>query len=175
MTWTRSPARKRRPVRWQDLANPLDAHDDAERRHLYRGGRGRERGAQTAAGDDGQPVVSDHDTAKGVLRIPNAALRFFPREAGEVRPGDRQLVEDKPSEGEESAEAPRAPLRPPRIAGARTSRKKRYVWIADGEALAAVEVETGLSDDVATELVVRQSQRRPVAGHRRERRKRRPG
>ena len=92
-------------------------------------------------------------TRKGVLRVPNAALRFFPKKPGEVRPGDRRLVEDKPSEGEESADAAAdhsaAEDRPAKERHA----KKRYVWIADGEALAAVEVEPGLSDDAATELV----------------------
>jgi HlyD family secretion protein len=92
---------------------------------------------------------------KGVLRIPNAALRFFPKKPGDVRPGDRRLVEDKPPEGEENADAEDASAHP---SGGDPSAKehhpkKRYVWIAEGEALAAVEVETGLSDDVATELV----------------------
>jgi HlyD family secretion protein len=92
-------------------------------------------------------------TRKGVLRIPNAALRFFPKKPGDVRPSDRRLVEDKPSEGEEDAEA--ATARPSADDPPANERrgKKRYVWIADGDALAAVAVETGLSDDFATELV----------------------
>jgi HlyD family secretion protein len=92
-------------------------------------------------------------TREGVLRIPNAALRFFPKRAGEVRPGDRRLVEDKPSAGEDNAEAASAPpsgVDPPE--GGHHG-KKRYVWIADGEALAAVEVETGVMDEAATEMV----------------------
>jgi HlyD family secretion protein len=90
---------------------------------------------------------------KGVLRIPNAALRFFPKKPGEVRPSDRRLVEGKPSEDEDSTNAAAGHPSPDDPPEKEHHGKKRYVWIADGEVLAAVEVETGLSDDFTTELV----------------------
>ena len=39
--------------------NPLECHDDAERRHLYGGGRDRQRGRPTVALSDSEPPVRD--------------------------------------------------------------------------------------------------------------------
>jgi HlyD family secretion protein len=90
---------------------------------------------------------------KGVLKVPNAALRFFPKRAGEVRPSDRQIVEDKPPEDEQNAAGSSARSTAEDPTSPQHRGKKRYVWIADGDALAAVEIEIGLSDDAGTEAV----------------------
>jgi HlyD family secretion protein len=61
---------------------------------------------------------------KGVLRIPNAALRFRPSARGEQPP-----MQDR-------ARGP-----------------KRLVWVLRGEAPVPIEVETGLSDGSFTEIL----------------------
>lgn len=89
--------------------------------------------------------------AKDVVRVPNAALRFFPQR-DHVRPEDQKLLEsgagapdaDEPTDAARSAEE---------IADARKRRNKRHVWAKDGELLRAIPVVTGLNDSKFTELV----------------------
>jgi HlyD family secretion protein len=85
-----------------------------------------------------------------VLRIPNAALRFYPQRE-QVRPEDRHILENKaPAASEEGvAGAPSAEEK----AEARRKRTRRHVWVVDGDFLRAVEVTTGLSSANHTELV----------------------
>jgi HlyD family secretion protein len=91
-----------------------------------------------------------------VLRIPNAALRFFPKPE-QVRPEDRPLLEGQRSLAEptknqdETASAP-APSARDKVAANRR-RNHRHVWTVDGEFLRAVAVETGISDSSFTEVV----------------------
>jgi HlyD family secretion protein len=88
-----------------------------------------------------------------VLRIPNAALRFKPK-ADQVRPEDRSIVEKATAETESEAKGntpsnkkikdlPSKDKLPP----------KKYVWVVDGDLLAAVEVVLGLYDTNNTEVV----------------------
>lgn len=89
--------------------------------------------------------------AKDVLRIPNAALRFFPQRE-HVRPEDHKLLEsgagapdpDEPTDAARSADE---------IAESRKRRNKRHVWVKDGELLRAIPVVTGLNDSKFTELI----------------------
>jgi HlyD family secretion protein len=83
----------------------------------------------------------------GVLTVPNAALRLHPT-AEQVRACDRAIVEG--TAGDDSAEAGTKT-----VASATPGRnhKQRYVWIAEGNLLAAVAVVTGLSDKSSTELL----------------------
>jgi HlyD family secretion protein len=92
------------------------------------------------------------DERKDVLKVPNAALRFFP-EAQHVRESDRGLLEgagnadrkeEIPSERQISADE---------RSRARRRRTQRHVWVQDGELLRAVAVEVGLSDSRHTEVV----------------------
>jgi HlyD family secretion protein len=86
-----------------------------------------------------------------VLRIPNAALRYFPPRE-QVRVEDRKLLEgseqaddkDEPATLSRSAEE---------IAESRRMRNKRHVWVVEGMFLRAIEVITGLSDSRFTEVV----------------------
>ena len=91
---------------------------------------------------------------KGVLKIPSAALRFYPKPA-QVRESDRSILEGTAPDGQanqdtdsanaaETADDPAASDRSP---------KPRYVWVADGDLLSAVKVTTGLTDKRFTELV----------------------
>jgi HlyD family secretion protein len=86
-----------------------------------------------------------------VLRIPNAALRFYPQRE-QVRPEDRKLLENvEPSAGDEDREEAQRSAQ--EKADSRQKRNRRHVWVVDGELLRAVPVVTGLSDSKYTELV----------------------
>jgi HlyD family secretion protein len=90
--------------------------------------------------------------AKDALRVPNAALRFYPQRE-QVRPEDRPLLESgavTPGEDEERTDVVRSAEEKAEI---RRKRNRRHVWVVDGDFLRAVPVETGLSDSTNTELV----------------------
>jgi len=83
------------------------------------------------------------------LRIPNAALRFFPQR-DQVRPEDRKLLEGAIQLEEVDEQAVRSAEEK---AESRRLRNRRHVWVRDGEFLRAIQVITGLSDSKNTELV----------------------
>jgi HlyD family secretion protein len=86
-----------------------------------------------------------------VLRIPNAALRFYPQRE-QVREDDRELLENKgPAAGEADEQASYASAQ--EKAELRRKRNRRHVWVRDGDFLRAVEVVIGLSNNQHTELV----------------------
>ena len=92
---------------------------------------------------------------KNVLKVPNAALRFFPK-AEHVRPKDRPLLEgtrgqDNGNDDEQSAASEQRSA--VETARANRRRNRRHVWIIDGPLLKAVEIVTGLSDYEYTEVV----------------------
>ena len=94
------------------------------------------------------------DHQEGVVKIPNAALRFYPAPK-QVRPEDLPILEgraEQKSEGEENqpsldslSVAERARLRKERI--------RRHVWVVEGNLLRAVPVTTGLTDGDFTQMV----------------------
>jgi HlyD family secretion protein len=94
------------------------------------------------------------DRHEDVLKIPNAALRFFPKPE-QVRKEDRKLLEgmgedkDSGEQVDESQEQRSAAQR----AAAKRKRNRKHVWILEGEQLKAVEVVMGPSDFKWTELV----------------------
>ncbi|MCI0684273.1 MAG: efflux RND transporter periplasmic adaptor subunit [Gemmataceae bacterium] len=87
---------------------------------------------------------------ESALRIPNAALRFYPQR-DQVRPEDRHILENKPQAASDEgvAATPSAQEK----AEARRHRNRRHVWVVDGDFLRAVEVVTGLSSAHHTEMV----------------------
>ena len=88
--------------------------------------------------------------ANDVIRIPNAALRFFPQR-DHVRPEDHHLLDSGAgAPEEETTDAARSATE---IAETRQRRHKRHVWVLDGEKLRAVPVVTGINDSKFTELV----------------------
>jgi HlyD family secretion protein len=91
------------------------------------------------------------DESEDVIRIPNAALRFYP-DVKHVRKEDRKLLEGKDWE-QESDQNDDAAMSAIEKAAARKKRNRRHVWVVDGEFLRAIEVETGLSDSKYSELV----------------------
>ncbi len=90
--------------------------------------------------------------AKDVLRVPNAALRFYPQRE-QVRPEDRKLLEVAASATENDQDRSDTNLSAADKAEVRRRRNRRHVWVVDGEWLRAVEVVTGLSDSKNAELV----------------------
>ncbi len=87
-----------------------------------------------------------------IVRIPRAALRFFPERA-HVREEDRELL-DGVSEQRERVNDGNGD-QPPASEHAEADRNQRtqHVWVQDGEFLRAIEVVTGISDYKYTELV----------------------
>ena len=90
----------------------------------------------------------------GMLRVPNAALRFYPRPE-QVHEQFRHLldgtdplgqpeVQTEAGDGERSAQQ--------KVEASRT-RNRRHVWVIDGDLLSAVEVVVGISDNENTELI----------------------
>jgi HlyD family secretion protein len=87
------------------------------------------------------------------LKIPNAALRFYPKKE-QVRKEDHKLLDG--AEAEEDAEEDNDSDE--RLSAmdrfeANRERNRRHVWVVDGEHLRAIEVRVGLSDNRYTELV----------------------
>jgi len=87
---------------------------------------------------------------KDVVRVPNAALRFFPQRE-QVRPEDQKLLETAAgaADTEDSSDAARSAVE---IAESRKRRHLRHVWVLEGELLRAIPVQTGLNDSKFTEL-----------------------
>ena len=82
---------------------------------------------------------------ENVLRVPMAALRFVPA-LHLVRQEDKHHIETpEKQEGTVRSAAEKADLA--------KNRRKRLVWIADGELLKAVEIEVGLMENQFAELL----------------------
>ena len=96
--------------------------------------------------------ISFHIEAKNkVLKIPNAALRFYPSEE-RVREADRQLLDGASSTDNDGDEVGNAEMSVAKKAEVARKRNRRHVWVADGEFLQAVEVVIGITDSEFTEL-----------------------
>jgi HlyD family secretion protein len=92
------------------------------------------------------------DERVNVTRIPNAALRFFPTNAKWVHEDDKKLL-DGSNWGEAEEEDGEIENSAKQKHEVESKRRKRHVWVQDGELLRAVEVELGISDSKYTELV----------------------
>ncbi len=93
--------------------------------------------------------------SKDVVRIPNAALRFYPKPE-QVCEEDKSILEgDKKKNPEEEDEAGGVVEEHSAadVAEAGKQRHKRHVWVVDGELLRAVEVTIGVSDSKFSELI----------------------
>lgn len=97
------------------------------------------------------------DSAEEVLKIPNAALRFFPEDARNVRPADRYLIDGSrwQADGEDSPDAADddESLSAIEKVERAKNRNRRHVWVVQGQQLRAVEVVIGLRENQYTELL----------------------
>lgn len=91
------------------------------------------------------------DQRDDVLRVPNAALRFYPLETQTVRPEDREILTGKEDEAE--IDISDAHLTAEEQAELKENLHHRHVWKQEGEFLRAISIETGLSDMKYTEVV----------------------
>lgn len=89
---------------------------------------------------------------KDVLKIPNAALRFYP-EVAQVRKEDHKLLEGGRGRTDEDEQMQETRLSAKEKVEASRSRTKRHVWVEENGLLRAIEVETGISDNRNTELI----------------------
>ena len=94
------------------------------------------------------------DHRDDVIKIPNAALRYYPN-SKQVRPEDQPILEGQSNSGEvqDSAQPSEKSLSADERSQLRRDRNRRHVWIADGDFLRAVEVQTGLGDSQFSEML----------------------
>jgi HlyD family secretion protein len=86
-----------------------------------------------------------------VLRVPTAALRFYPQ-PHQVHPEDRHYLEGMPSRDRDAVEVENKPSASEKVAIAK-NRLKRLVWVQEGMFLRAVPVTLGLYDNQWFEFV----------------------
>jgi HlyD family secretion protein len=94
------------------------------------------------------------DHQEGVVKIPNAALRFYPAPK-QVRPEDLPILEgraEQKAEGDENQPSVDS-LSVAERARLRKERTRRHVWVAEGNVLRAVPVTAGLTDGEFTQMV----------------------
>jgi HlyD family secretion protein len=85
-----------------------------------------------------------------VIKIPNAALRFYPDRA-QVHPDDRTILDGVSEERSEDNVASNQSAS--EKFDANQKRSERYVWYQDGDFLRAIKVRIGISDSRYTELL----------------------
>jgi HlyD family secretion protein len=86
-----------------------------------------------------------------VLRVPNAALRFYPQRE-QVRPEDQELLERTGAPAAEVDDETAARTAEEK-ADLRRKRNRRHVWAVDGDFLRAIEIVTGVSNNQYTEVL----------------------
>ncbi|MFN0021178.1 MAG: efflux RND transporter periplasmic adaptor subunit [Pirellulaceae bacterium] len=93
------------------------------------------------------------DERKDVVKIPNAALRFYPSPK-QVRKEDVPILEGTAVKDDaQEAQQSETTLSAEERAENRRERNRRHVWVQEGDLLKAVEVTIGLTDSQFTEMV----------------------
>ena len=87
-----------------------------------------------------------------VVKIPNAALRYYP-DVKFVRPEDEKLLDGTQRDEEEDEQTAEQTQSAEEKDDAAKKRDHRHVWVKDGDKLRAIEVVTGISDNYFTEMV----------------------
>jgi len=90
------------------------------------------------------------DARRDVLRVPNAALRFFPKRE-HVREADLPILVGEAVLADQRAASAGRPAADSRAEA--EDDRLRHVWVEEKGLLKAVAVETGLSDYRTTEIV----------------------
>ena len=94
------------------------------------------------------------DERADVIKVPNAALRFYPA-ANQVRREDAPILEGKEetkTDEDGNAGVSLQSLSIAERARLRKERSRHHVWVTDGDLLRAIEVKTGLTDGQYTEV-----------------------
>lgn len=92
-----------------------------------------------------------------VIKIPKAALRFYPPDKKYVHPDDHKIIDgtafmNSSSEDDDEEDATLQVPASERIKASKRA-KKRHVWVVENELLRAIEVEVGLSDNSHSVLI----------------------
>jgi len=106
-------------------------------------------------------VTFEVDSKKNVTKIPNEALRFYPDDAKQVRPQDRELLDSSrwssgnvfDDQEETSGDQVENELTASEKTIAHQHHNRRHVWVVEGDHLKAIEIITGISDNRFTEVV----------------------
>ncbi|MEC8558196.1 MAG: efflux RND transporter periplasmic adaptor subunit [Planctomycetota bacterium] len=88
-----------------------------------------------------------------IVKIPNAALRFYPPNRKHVHPDDHKILDGVEEANEQSTDQEAADRSAQERAEASINGKKRHVWVFDGKLLRARAIEVGISDSRYTELI----------------------
>lgn len=93
------------------------------------------------------------DQRPNVVKIPNAALRYYPL-PGQVRAEDLPILEGLAAQKSDSQDSQPSEQSLPVAERARhhKDRIRRHVWVADGDRLRAVELAMGMTDGEFTEM-----------------------
>lgn len=91
---------------------------------------------------------------KDVIKIPQAAIRFYPPDPKHVHPDDRKILEAGTTDSNDDSMALDADDQSAKArVGAAQAGKRRHVWRKENEFLRAIEVRTGIRDDQYVGLV----------------------
>jgi len=91
------------------------------------------------------------DKREGIIRVPNAALRFYPPRE-KVHPDDRKIIDGVDEQKQVVADTAKQMSADEKAAATR-AQNLRHVWVAEGSFLRGKPVRTGISDNRYTELV----------------------
>ncbi len=92
------------------------------------------------------------DAKDNVVKIPNAALRFYP-DRKYVREEDRKILDGVENTSDDENDSTDTQLSATEKAEVRKKRNRRHVWMVEGDFLRAVEIVIGLYDNKYSELV----------------------
>jgi HlyD family secretion protein len=95
------------------------------------------------------------DRREDATRIPNTALRFYPKKVELVRPEDRKLIEGSEEQEAEAESGDKSIDRRSAVQRSLAHRESshRHVWVVEGEFLRAIPVVTGINDSEFTEML----------------------
>ena len=128
----------------------LNPDDGLERGHLHGGRRGRQRRPQAAARHDGEPGLPDRKARRTCSPCPTRPCASTPSPSRSAR-----AIWRSSKDGRKTMPTATVPTDAgeKKDSAAAHGRKPTYVWVLDGNQLAAVEVVTGLADKSGTEIV----------------------
>ena len=97
-------------------------------------------------------IEEKHDA----LRVPRAAIRFYPQKPDLVHPDDRDILEGagrKDNDDDKDDEAQIESMSAQEQVEETKKKNRRHVWIAEDGKLRAVEIETGLYENKFVEIL----------------------